>query len=246
MCLLIALYKVVPGYPLLLGANRDEFYERQGECPALLSRNPLIVGGRDRKAGGTWLGFNEFGVVAAVTNRRSHQPERKDARSRGLLCLEVLSSRNAREAVSVAEKCLYLDVYNPFNLFVADSSEAWALSFQERIWRRALPEGIYIVTVSDFDSANDPKIERARRLIEAALKETGDIREMIARLKMMLSDHKGAPDNWLCMHGKVAGTLSSTILALREKALAGSLYIFSQGSPCSNAYRDYSRLFSRP
>jgi len=34
MCTLIALLRVVPGYPLVVTMNRDEFYERPSRPPA--------------------------------------------------------------------------------------------------------------------------------------------------------------------------------------------------------------------
>ena len=55
MCLIVVGWRVHPDYPLVVAANRDEFYARP---TAQLSRwpdAPEIMGGLDLEAGGTWL-----------------------------------------------------------------------------------------------------------------------------------------------------------------------------------------------
>ena len=75
MCTLIALHRCVPGLPLVIAANRDEFFERPASGPALrdTATGPIIAP-VDRRAGGTWLGLNPAGVFAAVTNRPCPEP----------------------------------------------------------------------------------------------------------------------------------------------------------------------------
>ena len=75
---------------LMLGANRDESLARPSMPPHVIVRQPRIVAGRDSRAGGTWLGVNEHGVLVAVTNRRKTNVP-MPARSRGLLTREALS-----------------------------------------------------------------------------------------------------------------------------------------------------------
>lgn len=69
MCLLLFAYRRHPRYPLILLANRDEFYDRPA-APAATWEQPPIVAGRDLQAGGTWLGARRGGRIAAVTNVR--------------------------------------------------------------------------------------------------------------------------------------------------------------------------------
>src|SRR6266536_3537682 len=57
-------------YPLIIAANRDEHYDRPSAPPALLNTQPKIIAGRDLRAGGTWLGVNETGLIAGILNRR--------------------------------------------------------------------------------------------------------------------------------------------------------------------------------
>ena len=74
MCLLALFYRVVEDAPVVVGANREEFYRRGGDPPRLHVGPPRFVAGVDPVAGGTWLGVNEHGVLAAVTNRRKDAP----------------------------------------------------------------------------------------------------------------------------------------------------------------------------
>jgi len=72
VCLLIALSRTVDGAPLVIGANRDEFYGRPATAMTVLQeRGPRLLGGRDHLAGGTWLAVSEHGVVAGLTNQPS-------------------------------------------------------------------------------------------------------------------------------------------------------------------------------
>ena len=68
MCLLVVLSRVIPGAPLVVAANRDEWLDRPALAMTSLSEAPRIRGGRDQRAGGTWLATSESGLVAGLTN----------------------------------------------------------------------------------------------------------------------------------------------------------------------------------
>src|SRR5438309_888813 len=118
MCTLAIYFRVIPDWPVIIAANRDEFLDRPATDPAVLSDNPHIVGGKDLKAGGTWLGINEYGLVAGLLNRRPNEDANPNARSRGMLCLDALHHRTADSAAQFAgaERG---ENYNPFNLLMA-------------------------------------------------------------------------------------------------------------------------------
>src|SRR2546426_12667543 len=69
MCTLIAFWRSVPGYDLVIGMNRDESAMRPADPPSILEGTPVIVAPRDRLAGGTWLGASGAGLVLALSNR---------------------------------------------------------------------------------------------------------------------------------------------------------------------------------
>ena len=71
MCTLIVLHRCVPGSPLVIAANRDEFLDRPAEGPAVRKRaSGSILAPLDLEAGGTWLGVNDRGVFVGLTNLR--------------------------------------------------------------------------------------------------------------------------------------------------------------------------------
>ena len=107
MCTLIVLHGCLPEIPLAVGANRDEFYGRPAEGPALRNLEfSAIVAPLDIRAGGTWLGLNEHGLFAAVTNRpMQEQASDPQRRSRGLLVLDALRERSAIAAMAVNHRC---------------------------------------------------------------------------------------------------------------------------------------------
>ena len=86
MCTLAIYFRMLPDYPLVVAANRDEQYDRPSAPPQRLDTVPTIIAGRDLRAGGTWLGINRHGLLAAMLNRRINGGlPAPDARSRGLL-----------------------------------------------------------------------------------------------------------------------------------------------------------------
>ena len=91
MCTLIILRRPEHDWPVLMAANRDELIDRPWKQPARhWSDRPNVVAGRDQVAGGTWLGINDQGVVAAILNRRGSLGPKEGYRSRGELPLEAL------------------------------------------------------------------------------------------------------------------------------------------------------------
>src|SRR5437016_11900105 len=103
MCLLALFFRVVEDAPVVVGANREEFYNRGGEPPQFLKGIHPAVAGVDPLAGGTWFGVNEHGALVAVTNRpKSEMPAKP--RSRGLLARVLLGCGTAAAAVEQAAR----------------------------------------------------------------------------------------------------------------------------------------------
>src|SRR5690606_25988306 len=120
MCLAaIALWRV-PGIPVLIAANRDEFHARPTAPAAAWPGSPTIYAGQDRQAGGTWMGATATGRFALVTNYRDPSVQRPDAPSRGALVESFLHG-----ATTPADYMAGLHAqgarYNGFNLIVGDT-----------------------------------------------------------------------------------------------------------------------------
>ena len=110
MCVLAIQYKVARDSPLLIAANREEVYDRPTQYPRIYAGQPRLMCGVDKKAGGTWLGVNQFGLFAAVANRAKIvvPPE---PRSRGLLCRDLLNFETAVKAANYCVKELHTGKY---------------------------------------------------------------------------------------------------------------------------------------
>src|SRR5262245_11355229 len=122
MCTLILLDRVVPGVPVVVAANRDEYLARKSGPPVLWrpgqARGAAFVAPRDLEAGGTWMGINENGLFVGLTNRRAEIPDRA-RRSRGLLVQDALGERDV-DAVLASLGSDLPQRYNPFHLLAAD------------------------------------------------------------------------------------------------------------------------------
>lgn len=168
MCTLVILHQVVPGLPVVLAANRDEFFSRPATGPMVLDAARGIVGGRDLSAGGTWLGFTAGGFFAGVTNQRQRQ-KTEAAGSRGQVVLDVLRA-GAEGGVAAAQAWLDgLDVtrYNPFNLAFGDAAGVWVAYGRGALTVEQVPVGVHVLPNDVLDSPAFPKVERIReRLVE--------------------------------------------------------------------------------
>jgi uncharacterized protein with NRDE domain len=90
MCIILFAYKWHPRYPLVLAANRDEFYDRPTTPAAFHPDAPDLVAGRDMRHGGTWIGMTKTGKIAALANHREPHSFIAKALSRGFLVMDFL------------------------------------------------------------------------------------------------------------------------------------------------------------
>ncbi len=117
MCLIVFALRQHQDYPLIVAANRDEFYARPSaplQCWQPENSPVDILSGRDLAAGGTWMGVATNGQFAAVTNIRNGHIVSDRPASRGQLVLDTLAKTNNTTFVnSLAETAHH---YNGFNL----------------------------------------------------------------------------------------------------------------------------------
>lgn len=115
MCLILIALNRRPDLPLIVAANRDEFHARPAQPLDFWQDQPWLLAGRDLEAGGTWLGVDRLGRLAAVTNIRGEQPGMRGERSRGSLAVKYLAGAiGAAEYIrKVVAEC---GLYGPFNL----------------------------------------------------------------------------------------------------------------------------------
>jgi uncharacterized protein with NRDE domain len=192
MCLILAALDAHPDYALVVAANRDEFYDRPTAPAAFWPEHPRILGGRDLRAGGTWLGVDRSGRFAAVTNYRQGEREPPAPRSRGLLVSNYLSSDvDAGGYVARVER--EGSEYNGFNLLAGNSRELHWLSNREGRARRLGP-GIYGLSNHLLDTPW-PKVTAGKSALTALL--GGREADLVSGLFDLLSDKTQVPDDAL-------------------------------------------------
>ncbi len=90
MCILFIAVQQHADYPLIIAANRDEFYARPTRHSQFWAEHPQMLAGKDLQAGGTWMGVTRTGRIAALTNIRAGEAQRQ-ARTRGELVVNALT-----------------------------------------------------------------------------------------------------------------------------------------------------------
>ncbi len=120
MCVIYIAFGQDPSYPLIVLANRDEYYARPSLAASYWNDSLDIYAGRDLIGGGAWLGVTKSGRFAAVTNYRDPVAPRGTV-SRGQLVAEYLRSnelpRDYLERVMPVSS-----MYSGFNLIVGELS----------------------------------------------------------------------------------------------------------------------------
>ncbi|MEV5498345.1 NRDE family protein [Nonomuraea fuscirosea] len=146
MCTLI----VKTGPRLTLMGVRDEFADRPWEGPGEHWPDyPGVIGGRDLKAGGTWLAVHPAARrAAALLNGHGRAAEETTKVSRGDLALKAAYTGELPEGD--------LTRYDPFHLVLADLTRVRLLSWDgERPVRSDLPAGTSMVVNSGLDDESE-------------------------------------------------------------------------------------------
>ena len=245
MCTVVILRRPGQDWPLILGANRDEMAGRPWLPPARhWPDRPDVVAGLDRLAGGSWLGVNDLGVVAAIMNREHSLGPAAGKRSRGEIVLEALDHADAADAAR-ALSALDGDAYRPFNLIVADNRDAlWLRHAGEgRINVASLPEGVSMITAHDLNDTGHARIATyLPRFREAPAPDPsgGEWSAWEALMAATESADGAGPRGAMAIaadHGY--GTLSSALIALPAPGVADKpVFRFAEGRPGTAPWRD--------
>lgn len=213
MCLILFAHNAESRLPLVVAANRDEFYTRptrQADFWPASKANPAVLAGKDLQAGGTWLGITTSGRFAAVTNIRDpSQPERK-TRSRGELTLNFLQGNLSPAEYSKQVQSRF-EQYAGFNLLIADRDSIFYLNNHHGVAERLKP-GVYGLSNGLLD-APWPKITRGRTLLQQMLSGKAELNT--DQLLAMMNDRSVAKDAELPSTGvskELERSLSSTFI----------------------------------
>lgn len=251
MCTLTLGWRVFDGAPVVVAANRDERLGRPSEPPAVIGSDPAVFAPQDAEAGGTWIGYNEHGVLAAVTNRWVEVPGGGE-RSRGLLVRDVLEAASTHEARGIVDDALATHTYDGFNLVVAERGGATtpgkptALYFE---WDgdldvRRLDPGVHVVVNVGIDGEYFEPERDPDRGPEQADNATGlreslspGPEESVSAWRSRAADALGDHDHGVCVHepDRGFGTRSSSLFTLFADGSADVR--FADGPPCETAFR---------
>jgi uncharacterized protein with NRDE domain len=237
MCLVALFYRVAEDAPVVVGANREEYYARGGDPPRLHAGPPPFVAGVDPAAGGTWLGVNAHGVLIAVTNRRKSDLPR-EPRSRGVLVRDLLALPTAKAAADAAARELDRKLYAGCNLVCVDATHAIVLHNADWLRVRMLPPGLHLLANRDVNDESDDRISYAAHWLNRRPYRFAE--NCLVALRQLCGLHEpGMPP--ICFRDGDRGTVSSTLVALRA-TLADGVYLHAQGPPDRTPYEDYSHL----
>lgn len=243
MCTLLALHRCFPEAPLVIAANRDEYLDRPAEGPGLRRHaGRTLLAPRDLREGGTWLGWNDAGVFAALTNRPDPAPD-ASRRSRGHLVSDVLAEASAKEAMEHLQG-LARDAHNACNVFVADGLAAYAIVLEGGARVQELAPGAHVIGNADPNDATHPKVGRLMAELEPVAASGADrvLDELARILRMHVSENDTrTPLEATCIHAGPYGTRSSTLF-VRGRRREGDRLLYANGAPCTAGYEDLTPL----
>lgn len=246
MCTLVILRRPEGDWPLIVAANRDEMVDRPSIPPGRhWPERAHVRAGRDELAGGTWLGINDYGVVAGVLNRTGTLGADPQLRSRGELPLEALDHAEACEA---ARALADLDptAYRPFNMFVADRSDAFWIASVDATGAPGMhvtpvPMGLSMLTDRDLNDTMSGRIANNLARFKAA--PTPDPGEGDWQgWQTLLADRSFTGDPGEAMNiGMETGfaTVSSSLIALPGPQLQDTpaVWLFADARPDTAPYQ---------
>lgn len=163
LCIIGFSYQTHPDYPLLVVANRDEFY-RRAALPLHAWSDKPIVAGRDEEGGGTWLGVSKNGRFVAITNYRDPALAMMGTYSRGQIATDFLESDlpSADFAKTLQQN---RTLYGPFNVLLFDGQ---TLVHYNNIYNAiaVVPPGVHCIS-NDTLNTPWPKVEQLTMDVKA-------------------------------------------------------------------------------
>ncbi len=215
MCTLIAIHRGDPGQrpsqdaSLIVAANRDEYFDRPAEGPAIRELDGRrVLAPLDLRAGGTWLGVNEDSVFAAVTNLRCESPD-PQRRSRGWIVMDALRQPTAALAADML-KALPEETYNPFQCLVADGNQAFHVVYRDRPRLHTLAPGVHVIGNVDPREEPAPKVQRIRDRVAGF--DTLETEVALTELARVCAEHESGDAGLgsTCVHLGSRGSGGST------------------------------------
>jgi len=223
MCLIVLGREIHPKYMLILAANRDEFYERPTKEAHYWESPRQLLAGKDLEAGGTWMGVNKHGHVAAVTNYRDPTNYQNNKASRGQIPVNFLGA-GIRAEEYIRELKKQSSKFNGFNLLALDNEKLVHYNNQHGS-PGILDKGIHAVSNATLNTPW-PKVVRSKNMLKSLINGNFSHDDLLA----MMGDGKTAnpeelPDTGIpkdleeavsamCIRTEKYGTCSTTAITI--------------------------------
>ena len=204
---------------------------------------PAVIAGLDVLGGGTWLGVNDAGVIAAVLNRINTLGPAPGRRSRGELPLAALDHPTASSAVDSIAR-IEARAYRPFNLVIADANAAYCVRYTDdseaevlgaNLRVEVVSEGLSMFTAYDRNDLRSPRIRRYLPSFAASRPprpEIGDWSDWITLLAARDFDSGAGPGAAMTVVTSSGfGTVCSSLLAIPARPQENPLWLFAAGRP---------------
>ena len=216
MCLIAVAHRVAENFPLVIAANRDEFYDRPTIAAAPWQENPDVIGGRDLRAGGSWLAVAAGGRFAAVTNIRG---ARTGGPSRGSLVAEfVLGTAGALAFANDVDRAEYAG----FHLILGDGTTIAHVTNANDAPPSIVQPGSIFAVSNGAPGEDWPKVELARAAMRNALAQPERL------LDFLTTRRGGRLEEEVFVVGPGYGTRSSTVITADR---AGAVAVIERAAP---------------
>lgn len=255
MCSLIVLRGVSPEYPLIVAANRDERTDRRASPPGLWhGERRRVLSPRDRVAGGTWIGVNDRGLFAGLTNVFGEAPV-EGAPSRGHLPHLALDQDGIEAGLCAVLAKVENEPHSGFQLVLADRDRCFIIrNAAGHVEESEVTDAVLCITNEHAAGQWSP------RGLQPALEPSLTLEGRLDALGSVVrdrgvqdggvqdgggQDRDGQDHHAVCKHGDAYGTVSSSLVAISESGIDGLVWHYAPGPPDVTSFRNYSNLASR-
>lgn len=251
MCLILFSYKNHPKYPLIVAANRDEYFKRPTKHAHFWEDDPNILAGRDLEKKGTWMGVTKQGRFSAITNYRDFNENSNGKQSRGHLVTKALKYQgNVYDYMKdLKEKN---SLYPGYNLLAGDKDRLYYYSNRQGKVIKVVP-GIYGLSNALLNTPW-PKVETGKEGFKKILQSEVNLVENLFQLLSLsepfpdeLLPNTGVPLEWerklspLFIQMPDYGTRASTVMLMDHEDI---IYVERTYHPLTNTIEEKNYHFT--
>lgn len=231
MCLVTFMKDVHPNYPLILVANRDEFYDRPAVAIHQWPDEPTVTAGLDLKEKGTWLGYTNSGKFIAILNKpfTKWKPKIATPRSRGQLLRDYLTKDISLDDFNKILQASRFN-YNGYHLLYGTFNDLRYYSNVTDTFH-TFKSGLYCLANTTDDLSNYRKERSSEHLAQYV--HTNKEKLDLEKLTKLMQDDKKAEiikdypkeldyetvkqSTSVFIHGKEFGTVGTTVILVDKK-----------------------------